>query len=72
MTDPRAKELLQLAASEGIALPMPVELILWFEDRGAVVDLVTGVTSTPVGGVPTPSGRAVNYLLQNHEGGLPL
>ena len=40
--DPRITELLDLAAAEGIDLPLPVEHILDLEDAGHVVDLRTG------------------------------
>jgi hypothetical protein len=40
--DPRISELLELAATEGLALPCPIETILLMEDCGAVVDLHTG------------------------------
>lgn len=70
MTDPRIAELHALATSEGIRLPMPVEMILWFENRGCVVDLQTGkVTRTPIA-TPTPSGKAVAHLLAEHVGDL--
>ncbi len=72
MTDPRANELLELAASEGFTLPMPIRLILWLEDRGCIVDLGTGKAARPTVGTPTPSGRAVAYLLADHVGELAL
>ena len=68
MDDVRVQELQDFAASEGIMLPMPVRLILWFEDHGCVVDLVTGKAHRPTVGTPTPSGKAVAYLLTDHVG----
>ena len=68
MTDPRANELLEFAASEGFDLPMPVRLILWLEDRGCIVDLATGIASRPTVGTPTPIGKAVSHLLADHVG----
>ncbi len=68
MTDPRVQELLELAASEGFILPMPVRLILWFEDRNCIVDLATGIASRPTVGTPTPIGKAVSHLLADHVG----
>lgn len=41
----RRTELLELAADENITLPLSVELILWLEDKGWLVDLLTGQTS---------------------------
>ncbi len=67
-TDPRIQELEQLAASEGFTLPMPIRLILWLEDRGCIVDLATGKASRPTVGTPSPSGKAVAYLLADHVG----
>ena len=63
-TDPRAAELRELAASEGIKLPLPIDMILWYEDRGYVVNLATGqaTRADAVRGV-TSSGRAVAHLL---------
>lgn len=43
-TDPRILELLQLAAEEGIILPLPPEQIIALEDNGYTVDLRTGET----------------------------
>jgi hypothetical protein len=68
MTDPRANELLELAASEGFILPMPVRLILWLEDHDCIVDLASGIASRPTVGTPSPSGKAVAYLLQDVDG----
>lgn len=69
-TDPRAFELQELAASEGIRLPMPIPMILWLEDHGCVVDLITGKAIRPSVSTPTPSGRAIAHLTQNHVGAL--
>ena len=72
MTNPRAQELLDLAASEGFNLPIPITMILWFEDHGCVVDLHTGKASRAHGASPqwqpTPSGKAVAHLLQHERG----
>lgn len=43
MYDERITELLALAESEGITLPMTPQAICWLEDAGHVVDLDTGV-----------------------------
>lgn len=67
----RAEELQRFAEEEGIKLPLSIDLILWLEDHGRVVDLITGkatplvdVVGKPLDtGTPTPSGVAVNYLL---------
>lgn len=68
MEDPRITELQDLVASEGIMLPMPIRLILWLEDRGCIVDLASGIASRPTVGTPSPSGKAVAYLLQDVDG----
>jgi hypothetical protein len=68
MDDVRVQELQDFAASEGIMLPMPPQMILWFEDRGCVVDLHTGIAHRATVGTPTPSGRAVSHLLRNVVG----
>lgn len=60
--DPRVTELVAFAKAEGIKLPLHAELIVWLEERGCVVDLVTGHATLPHVGTPTPSGRAVSYL----------
>jgi hypothetical protein len=41
-TDRRIAELNDLAAQEGLVLPLPAELIVVYELAGHVVDLVTG------------------------------
>jgi len=38
----RIAHLLELAATEGLTLPWPADVIARLEDNGAVVDLVTG------------------------------
>lgn len=42
MTDTRITELLAMAEAEGLRLPYPPDVIVRLEDKGAVVDLVTG------------------------------
>jgi hypothetical protein len=68
MTDPRITELEELAAAEGIMLPMPAQMIVWLENRGYVVDLITGRAPRPTVGTPTPSGKAVCHLLRDVVG----
>lgn len=43
--DWRLAELLEWQREEQRPLPLPVDLILWLEDRGFVVDLLTGCTA---------------------------
>jgi hypothetical protein len=43
--DTRLAELLDWRRETGRELPLPADLILWLEDRGWVVDLLTGCTS---------------------------
>lgn len=61
--DPRVTELEELAVSEGIKLPYRAELIVWLEERGCIVNLLTGKATSPYVGTPTPSGKAVSHLL---------
>jgi hypothetical protein len=68
LEDPRLLELRELVAW-GVALPMPPARILALEDAGWVVDLATGdIAPATTTVTPTPSGRAVAYLL-TPEGG---
>lgn len=60
-TDSREAELVELAASEGIKLALPVKLIVWFEEKGYVVNLVTGIATRPMVGVPTQKCKSVNW-----------
>lgn len=59
----RAEELRSLAAEEGITLPMPIDAILWFEERGYAVDLITGVAMKVEVEAITPLGHTINHLL---------
>jgi hypothetical protein len=61
--DPRIAELTALAQEEGITLPMPVEMIVYFERQGRIVDLERGRVYSAVTVMPTPSAKAVAYLL---------
>ena len=56
-------ELEELAASEGLTLPMAPARIVSLEAQGAIVDLATGNVLWGVTVAPTPSGCAVNHLL---------
>ena len=60
--DPRVAELLELVA-DGVKLPMPPSMIVWFEDRGKLVDLVTGEVYDTVAVQTTSQAQAVAYLL---------
>lgn len=66
--DPRLQELLDLAREEGIVLPMPVDMIVWFEQCGKLVDLVTGTVYDTVAVQPTRHAQAVSHLLSQVEG----
>jgi len=70
--DPRIAEILELAAIEGFRLPMPASMILFFEDRGRVVDLRTGKVSNAIVGTPSASGKAVSHLLRDVVGEVAL
>jgi hypothetical protein len=66
--DPRIAELEQLAHEEGIVLPMAPSLIVGMEDRGYVVDLVSGeLTKIEQLAAPKPTihAKAVAYLLSD-------
>lgn len=43
--DTRLAELLDWRRETGQELPLPADLILWLEDRGYIVDMLTGCTS---------------------------
>lgn len=66
--DPRVQELLELAQEEGLTLPMPVDMIVYFERMGKVVDLITGQVYDMVTVQPTSSAKAVAYLLSETVG----
>ncbi len=51
---------------------MPVEVIVYFERHGKVVDLVTGKVYDDVVATPTPAAKAVAYLLAHEEGAVVL
>lgn len=68
LIDPRIAELEALATEEGIVLPMPIETILWFEDRGKLVDLATGAVYDIVAVQPTQHAKSVAYLLAEVDG----
>jgi hypothetical protein len=72
--DPRIQELLDLAREEGIKLPYPIDLILWLEDRGRVVNLHDGSVTLAYDSLamPTPSGVAVTHLLHDAMGAAAL
>lgn len=61
--DPRVAEILELVAVEGIRLRISIDIILWLEDRGFVVDLRTGVAMKVDIASVTASGKAVSHLL---------
>ena len=71
-SDPRVAELLELAASEGLRLPMPAETIVHFERQGHIVDLLSGEVYTVITSTPTPSGKAVSHLLADVKGEVAL
>jgi hypothetical protein len=68
MNDSRIAELTTLAAEEQIALPMPIDMILYFEKQGCIVDLVTGAVYRDVLVTTTPSAQAVCHLLATVAG----
>ena len=68
--DPRISELQALARVEGITLPLPLDLIVYFERMGYVVDLVDGTVCRGVTATPTVHARAVAHLLGEVEGEL--
>lgn len=72
MRDPRITELEELARDEGLTLPLPIDLIVFFEKRGRIVDLTSGRVTHATVGLPTPSGKAVSHLLRNAIGPVSL
>lgn len=63
LKDNHYAELEALAREEGIKLPMPIEMIIYFERQGKIVDLETGKVYDAITVEPTASGKAVAYLL---------
>jgi hypothetical protein len=61
-----------LAREEGIKLPIPPEMIVYFEKQGRIVDLMTGRVYNAVTVQPTPVATAVAYLLAQAEGEIAL
>jgi hypothetical protein len=51
-----------------LTLPYPIDLIIWFEDRGYIVDLSSGTVFNAIVATPTVHARAVCYLLGEVEG----
>ena len=78
ITDPRIKELLDLAEAERFTLALPPAIIIKMEDAGAVVNLRTG--AIVIGGVavryePTAQGLAYTsryQVVQTDQGGFVL
>lgn len=68
LKDSHYAELEQLAREEGITLPMPTDMIVWFERQGKVVDLLTGAVYDAIAVAPTRSAKSVAYLLAEVEG----
>lgn len=61
--DPRIAEILELCETEHITLRTSIDVVLWLEDRGYVVDLRTGVAMKVEIAAVTRTGRTVNHLL---------
>jgi hypothetical protein len=66
--DPRTQELLDLARAENLRLPMPVDMILYFENMGYVVDLISGEVYREPTVKLEASGKAVAHLLAHEVG----
>jgi len=66
--DPRLAELQDLARDAEIRLPYPADYIVWLEDKGRIVDLVTGTVYGGIVATPTPSAKAVAHLLRHEVG----
>ena len=71
-SDPRIAELQDLAREEQITLPMPVDLIVYFERHGRIVDLMTGVVYADITVATMPSAKAVCHLLAESVGEIQL
>jgi hypothetical protein len=61
--DSRIAELEALAREEGLDLPYSPNVIIALEDRGSIVDLVTGQVYSAVTVTPTRHTQALNHLL---------
>lgn len=57
----RRSEIEAQAAESGIPLPMSADMVVTFEDAGAVVDLISGMITFPSGvrAAPIMEGQAV-------------
>jgi hypothetical protein len=64
--DSRLAELLTWQRETGQPLPMPVEMILWFENCGHVVDLLTG-EATPLEPLQSYIDTALNEPLTRDQ-----
>lgn len=62
-TDPRVAELQELATTQGLKIAVAIDMVLWLEDRGYVVDLCTGVAMRVSIERVTPLGITINHLL---------
>lgn len=61
-TDTRIVELEALAQEEGFRLPMAVDLIVYFEQHGYVVDLRTGELCRDIAVELSPTAQALCHL----------
>lgn len=69
MSAEKVKELEELAASEGITLPMEPWLIIFFEKHGRVVNLLTGQVERNIAeAMPTRTGKTIAHLLAHETG----
>lgn len=64
--DNRIVELEAFARESGLTLPLPIDLIVFLEDHGRVVDLENGTVYNSVTVTPEPCAQAVAYLLSAH------
>ena len=64
-TDPRIRELLELAATEDLILPMDLPQILAIEDAGYALDLVTGNIAWNVDALRMAATAAAQQLVSD-------
>lgn len=62
----RRDEIEAQATESGIPLPMPADLVVTFEDAGAVVDLISGLITFPSGvrAIPVLDGEVVVDIVE--------
>ena len=67
MSDPRVLELETWARENGLTLPLPADMIVFFEDQQRIVDLETGAVYNSIIVTPDPCAQAICHLMSNDD-----